>query len=76
MQLFRLRHYLIVLPSITACPPKANDGSFCSLLVKLISEGDFTDSYMLLRRIVEIKKPFMPETPRAYCGIADGRKMG
>jgi hypothetical protein len=43
---------------------------------KLISEGDFIDSYMLLRKIFEIKKPFMPEVPRAYCGIADGRKMG
>jgi hypothetical protein len=66
----------IITPSITACPPKASDGSFGSLVVKLISEGDFTDSYMLLRKMFEIKKPFMPEVPRAYCGIADGRKMG
>jgi hypothetical protein len=45
-------------------------------VVKLISEGDFIDSYILLRKIFEIKKPFMPEIPRAYRGIADGRKMG
>jgi hypothetical protein len=31
----------IITPSITACPPKAKDGSFCSLVVKLISERRF-----------------------------------
>jgi hypothetical protein len=31
---------------------------------------------MLLQKIFEIKKLFMLEIPRAYCGMADGRKMG
>jgi len=31
---------------------------------------------MLLRKIFEIKKLFMPEIPRAYWGIAHGREMG
>jgi len=41
-----------------------------------ISEGNFIDSYMLLRKIFEIKKVFMPETLGHNVGVAHGRKMG